>query len=132
MSGKHGGFDPDEPGSAPHQDDYETGDVETVTIVPVEGQIAETARALLDAADSPGDVQMSDGNFVVPAKLAAKAKVPEAKSERSTRTAAASPPPAPKGTASQSDAADPASTPRPTKTAARKAPAKKAAAKTKA
>jgi hypothetical protein len=63
----------DEPGSAPHAEP--AAEVEYVHIYPEAGKQAETAKALLDAADQPEDVEYSgEGYFRVPADLADKAE----------------------------------------------------------
>jgi len=62
-----------EPGSAPHAEP--APEIEYVDIYPEPGKEAETAKALLDAADQPEDVQSSgDGYFRVPVDLADKAE----------------------------------------------------------
>jgi hypothetical protein len=62
-----------EPGGAPHMDPAE--EQEWAHIYPERGKEAETAQALLDAAERPEDVQYSgEGFFRVPAELADKAE----------------------------------------------------------
>lgn len=63
----------DEPGSAPHAEP--APEIEYVHIYPEAGKEAETAKALLDAADRPEDVEYSgEGFFRVPSDLADKAE----------------------------------------------------------
>jgi hypothetical protein len=65
--------DLDEPGSAPHAEP--AAEIEYVHIYPEAGKQSETAKALLDAAERPEDVQYSgEGYFSVPAELADKAE----------------------------------------------------------
>jgi hypothetical protein len=60
-------------GSAAHADAPE--EIEYVDIYPEAGKEAETAKALLDAADDPRDVRSSsEGYFRVPSALADKAE----------------------------------------------------------
>lgn len=71
-----GNFDPDEPGSAPHQ--AAEDEIEFVEVYPPEGKLVETAQALLDAAESERDVVYSGDHFYVPADVASKAKLGKA------------------------------------------------------
>lgn len=124
-----GNYDPDEPGSAPHQEHDTFPALDETTIYPAAGKEAETAQALLDAADDPRQVVWSDGAFIVPASVAKKAKVPEGEKAAPVLSAAARVEQDDAGTPPASKSAPAAKKAAPAKKApARKAPAKKAAA----
>lgn len=127
-----GNFDPDEPGSAPHQAEDVNPVGEEVTIYPADGKLEETAQALLAAADDPRDVKFSDGVFIVPEAVAKAAKIPEAgksgpaltQSRQDANVSPQTKPAAKKAAAPAEPKGDDGAPP-----AAKKAPAKKAAAK---
>jgi hypothetical protein len=89
-----GTWDPAEAGSMPHAAPVD--DVELVEVFPAAGKGTETAQALLDAAgpDREHEIKTSDGNFLVPADIAKKAKLPEADVEEDTGAAPAAAAPA--------------------------------------
>jgi hypothetical protein len=62
---------------------------EWVTVVPAPGALAETARALLDAADDPSQVRTANaGNeFLVPAHVAERYGAPDRPKRRPRKAA---------------------------------------------